>query len=364
MATVGTGDALAAWHELRRSLGNFLAIAGNRVAGRTFTPHPRRQIFIETSGRCNLACRFCAYGKVEPGGFMELERFRKTIDAAADIGFGFVWLTPMLGEVFADPGLDDKFAALDDHPGIEGYAFYSNFILARPPQIESLPSRRKLDAIHVSIYGYDADSFEATTRKPARQFEKLLANLERLAASAPGWSPPGGLHFNVRTKRTATPFLDRDTDLSRLLRRFRTEAGAHLTEADDYDNWGGVIDPGDVEPLGIRLTDGRHIYMHGACTKLFGEVQIKADGVVHACACRDVDGSLVIGDLGERPLRRILSLANPSYRRLIEDQMQGRFGANCRSCSFYRSVYDHRPAAGDPGFEVMSYERALRMLSE
>jgi hypothetical protein len=44
---------------------------------------------------------------------------------------------------------------------------------------------------------------------------------------------------------------------------------------------------------------------------------------VHACACRDIDGSLVVGNLNQTKLKDILSFENVPYRELIESQMQG-----------------------------------------
>ena len=94
------------------------------------------------------------------------------------------------------------------------------------------------------------------------------------------------------------------------------------------------------------------------------KVQIKADGQVHACACRDIDGSLVVGHLEQAKLKDILSFENAPYRDLIESQMRGQFNDNCRSCSSYRSVYDARPSAGDPNLSVMSYEDACKVLKD
>jgi len=353
---------MLALHEVRRSLGNWLAITRNRVRGRTYAPHPRRAIFVETSGRCNLACRFCAYEQMRPGSLMPLDQFRRTVDQIVDLGFDFIFLTPMLGEAFADPTLFEKFDLLEREPRIRGYSFYSNFILPDPADIADLAPRPKLDALYISLYGFDAESFALTTRKPAIQFERLLANLDALYKATATWTLPGGLHFNVRTVRSATRFLDRQTPLVAQIKRLQAERGARFDESDEFDSWGGAITPEDVAPLGITLTDGRHLYMRGACTKLFGQVQIKADGSVHACACRDVDGSLVIGNTGQTPLAEILSWTNAAYRRLIEEQMRGQFSANCRVCSMYRSVFDDRGARLDPTLEIMSVEDAIARL--
>jgi len=349
--------------ELRRSLGNFAAITESRLRRNTYVPHPRKSIFIETSGRCNLACRFCAYDKTPPGGFMDNATFKNVLEQVCDLGFEFVWLTPMLGEAFADPKISDKFSLLETEPRINGYSFYSNFILARVPQIAALPKLWKLAGIFISIYGFDQDSFEKTTRKPASQFDKLQENFNILLGLMDNWILRDGINFNVRTVNTGVPILERDAPQSELLRKFVAK-GARVFEATEYDSWGGVISQSDVRPLGISLIDGNHLYMYGTCAKVFSEVQIKADGQVHACACRDMDGSLVIGDLAQGKLRDILSFRNEPYRKLIESQMRGKFGSNCRSCSSYRSVFDGRSAQNDPSLNVITYDHACDLLKD
>ena len=348
--------------EVRRGLGHFVAITRNRTKGQSFVPHPRRAIFIETSGRCNLACRFCAYDKVHPGDFMANDTFADVLQQTTDMGFNTIWLTPMLGEVFSDPEIDNKFAQLEAHPKIDAYSFYSNFILAREEQISSLPNLKKLSALFFSIYGFDEASFELTTRKPASQFLKLLDNLETLLKICGNWQPKNGIHFNVRTQVTDQSILETNGKLGDLLRKFVEQVDANVSQADDYDSWGGTIFQHEVDLLGIKLMDGKHIYMHGACTKVFSEVQIKADGQVHACACRDVDGSLIVGDLKQSALADILSFRNEPYRQLIESQMKGKFNSNCRSCSSYRSVYDDRPSRYDSTMKTLSFEDAVKLL--
>ena len=120
----------------------------------------------------------------------------------------------MLGEVFADPHISEKFEMLEAEPRIEGYSFYSNFILARSSQTGTLPGLRKLASMYISLYGFDEDSFELTTKKPASQFDQLLENLFRLLKIKNDWHPPIGINFNVRTVKTGIPFLERDTPIA------------------------------------------------------------------------------------------------------------------------------------------------------
>lgn len=343
----------------RRSLGNLLAITRNRVMGRTFVPVPRRTMVIETSQRCNLACRFCAYADVGPGVFMAESLFRRTVDEIAEMGVRDIWLTPMLGELFADPAWPQRLDALQAHGGIDSFGFYSNFILPREDDIRRLASYEKLNAIHISIYGHDAETFTRVTRKPARQFDKLMVNLRALAEAATPGRFPGGIHFNVRTVDGLTRDALPRTALVETLDAFERDKRARITVAGEYDSWGGTISQRDVDPLGIALTDGRAIHMHGACILLFSSPQVRADGTVQACACRDVDGSLRLGHMNDAPLAELTSSDNPAFRAIVDAQQHGRFGPNCRSCAMYRSIYDDRPSRHDPALPVMSLDAAL-----
>jgi sulfatase maturation enzyme AslB (radical SAM superfamily) len=67
-----------------------------------------------------------------------------------------------------------------------------------------------------------------------------------------------------------------------------------------------------------------------------------ATGLVHACACIDVNASLQMGDLNKQPLSEILSTKNQQYMDLIVEQKRGEFREVCQGCAFYRSIYHQR----------------------
>ena len=121
----------------------------------------------------------------------------------------------------------------------------------------------------------------------------------------------------------------------------REEALAHYSEAVRLEP-GYAITPEDLKGLAIDVMDSGKIYKSGACSLLFTGVQIMATGLVHACACVDVNASLTIGDLNELPLRDILSSRNALYMGLIEEQQKGLFRDVCRECGFYKSIYHSR----------------------
>ncbi len=113
-----------------------------------------------------------------------------------------------------------------------------------------------------------------------------------------------------------------DYDLSRLLVDIRDTHDIPLHINSHYDNWGGIITGEDVQGLDIEIDEGQWIPNFGACSLIFYKLQVMADGRVNACACRDVNATLQIGDLSSQPLSFILSAENQTYMDLIESQQR------------------------------------------
>lgn len=311
----------------------------NALRGKYYIPHPRERIYIETSGVCNLMCRFCAYSKKELAKvIMPLETFQGIVNQATDLGFSRFGLTPLTGEVFIDKTFLEKARFLDGHPGVESYHFYTNFVAPTEEAIRSLPDLKKLHFMHVSLYGHDRETFSALTQRPASQYERLVSNLELLCRLY-GPKAPFELRMNWRT----TPeFQEGDSASSRLKQvvdRIQEKNNIKSKAIRIYNNWGGIISDDDVAAVGLKVNDGTYVYKKGPCALIFYRICVLADGRVNACACRDVNGSLVIGNLNDQSLAHVLSSENPEYVNLIEEQLRNEFREACRTCDFYQSVH-------------------------
>lgn len=345
---------------LKRSIGNFVHTRGNAFLKKAFIDPPRKHLFIETSARCNLACRFCAYPKSSPGNFMSSDLFERCVEEALAIGYTHIWLTPMLGEVFADQRVLQKMQYLEKQEKLSSFGFYSNFILATPEKIDTLLQYSKLSYINISLYGHDHHTFEQFSGKPRIQYEKLLKNLAYMHKQLAAYPEKSDIiHFNLSTHKHVR--LDHTgSRLIRLLKHYQKAFGTTVSIRKEFDNWAGFITAEDVQALEIDLIDGKKVYKRGACRLLFSNIQIMSDGRVHGCACRDAEGDLYLGDINVAPLKAIISMNNERYRQLIQDQERGHFTAGCRACSFYRSIYDQRSCADSKN--SYSLEEALRMI--
>ena len=338
-----------------------LEIGVNRALGREFVQKDRSMFHIETSSACNLKCRFCAYTKKStPAVSMAHDPFVHTVLQAVELGYSRFELTPCTGDVFMDRTLMRKLEFLEQHPKVESYEFFTNLTIPKPETVERLADLRKLRHLTVSVYGHDLASFIAITVGTEKLYKRLVANLEALLRvnDRASYELAIGLRSSLTRPKGAA------TELLALVERFRA-AGVEIWLAPGvYNNWGGYITQADVEGLDMHINSTEGAYKYGACERVFTSVQVTASGVVNACACRDVDATLQIGNVNETPLADIVSPDNPRYMAIIEEQQRGEFRPICRSCDFYKSIYHHRSHYRREGIEVIGLDQFKAQLAE
>ncbi len=315
----------------------------NAVLGRQFILNPRFRLYIETSGICNLACRFCAYPKKESAKVvMPMEMFQNIVNQAVDVGFSHISLTPLTGEVFMDKGFLDKTQYLDNHPKIVEYYFSTNFVIPSKQQLEALFKLNKLGIMHVSLYGHDEESFCALTQHSKKQYYRLVRNIKYLSEL---YNEKSAFKLVISWRTTPNFSINQvpNNELQQTVWDIRRKHHIEIDNTPLYDNWGGLITKEDVEDIGIKIKDSSCVYKKGICTLIFDRIAVLADGRVNACACRDVNGSLNIGNIKNNSLANILSIDNSVYQDIIQEQIDGKFRPACKECSFYRSIYTPIP---------------------
>ncbi len=330
----------------------------NRALGRVFLPHPRQFLYIETSSLCNLACAFCAYSKKSsPKTTMTNEFFFNVVEQATQMGYDRFGLTPITGDLFMDKHVMEKMEFLEQHPKVACYHFYSNFIIPERDTVLRLSQFDKLHELGISLYGHDQQSFEAMTKGSPIGYRRLLNNLDAVYDTAEQFRDRVQLHWRVQSD--VRVFDHPESALVDRVRRLKQQKGIAVFFARRYNNWGGMVTDEDVAGLGIEVSAADHVPKNGACVLIFHKQQIMADGRVNACACRDADATLCLGDLRKDSLRTILSSANPTYMQLIDNQQSGRFNPICRSCDFYRSIYKHRKLHHDKRLSLDGFRREI-----
>lgn len=318
---------------------NIAEINFNAILGRHFILDPRYHLFIETTGVCNLSCRFCAYSKKEIGKVvMPMKMFQEVVNQSVEMGFSSFNLTPTTGEVFMDKNFIEKMQYLDRSPKVEGYSFYTNFVIPSRQQIEELFKLRKLKSMHVSLYGHDEKSFCSLTQQLGKQYYKLVENLRCLCDL---YHKNSFFELGMSWRTIPSFVFDKapNSELQEIVWEIKNKYQMEIDALALYDNWGGFITNEDVKDIGLRVKESSLVYKKGVCTLILDRVIVLADGRVNACACRDVNGSLIIGNIKEKLLSDILSIENPLYGNLIQEQMDNKFKVACKECSYYRSIY-------------------------
>jgi hypothetical protein len=338
-----------------------IEIGVNRALGRQFIPRDRTLFHIETSSACNLKCRFCAYTKKStPKVSMSYDAFVDTVEQALALGYTRFELTPCTGDVYMDRTLFAKLEYLERNERVESYEFFTNLTIPKPESTKRLATLKKLRHLTVSVYGHDLDSFIKIAGGTPMLYKRLLANLDAILEIMPqaSFKVAIGLRSTLKRPKGAA------TDLLQAVERFRAAGHEIWLAPGVYNNWGGLITQNDVAGLDMYInpTDGAH--KMGACEKLFDSVQVMATGVVNACACRDVNATLAIGNVNEEPLEKIVSPDNPRYMAIIEAQQRGDFAAICKSCDFYKSIYHHRSHYRRQGIATISLDEFKRQTRE
>jgi len=311
----------------------------NRYLGRTFIPPIRTRLYIEPSSICNLKCAFCAYDKkTTPHMNMSNQFFFDVIEQAVEMGYQRFGLTPITGELFMDKNVMDKIEFLENHPKVKLFHFYTNFTMLDEDRIKRLSELSKLAYMAISIYGHNRESFIATTKSTPHVYQRLVNNLRTLYSICDNFKARlqircrTGYDFSFSQKKW-------DSSLADIIKKLKKDKAIPLSFTKYYNNWGGLITQGDVDALDMTIRQTKDVYKKGPCALIFYKQQIMVDGKVNACACRDANATLCIGDLKQAPLKEVLSTGNKRYMQLIEDQQRGRFNATCQSCDFYRSIH-------------------------
>jgi radical SAM protein with 4Fe4S-binding SPASM domain len=118
----------------------------------------------------------------------------------------------------------------------------------------------------------------------------------------------------------------------------RKEGLVEIAGMPDYDSWAGKVKPEELEKVGLRPRTMP--FKLGACELLFTKPVVLANGDVNACACRDVEAELIVGNVKEQSLREIW--AGPKIDAIIDAHERGEYPDVCKRCTYFVSVYNSR----------------------
>jgi serine/threonine protein kinase/nucleoside-diphosphate-sugar epimerase len=344
-------EALAALDGRRERLA---PVAARLPRNEIHAPSLAECLYLMPSTACNLACKFCGYAKmVLPKQMMPDALFCEIIEKAVSYGFSRFGLTPMAGEALLDPHFLAKLEFLEQHPGVAGYSFCTNFLTADEELIGALVRLRKLTWFSITLYGHNPATFAAITGGRPGSFHRVLDNLERLAA-VPELRFP--LELRIRTVRSFQRS-ECPEPLAGLLARFAARNAVIRVPHDLYSNRGGLISDDDLQGVDIALKT-EECERDAPCVFLFYKHTVLPDGRLNACYTGDVNATMIIGDLARQSFEEVYSLRNDAFLDLLHAQFDRRFDGVCRHCTDYRSItathysfrYHNKPFLSLAGF--------------
>jgi len=288
---------------------------------------------IETVNTCNNNCIICAYrDQSRAKAIMPMPLFRKGVLDYAEMGGGFLSLTPLVGDVLLDRYLLERLQFLQTVPEIRSLGVTTNgAMMHRFDDAELATILQSFDRLSLSIYGTDALEYEAMTQKPT--YHRMLDGIRRVLEFYPN---KVSLEFRLLHKKTTEELHDW------VIREVRPSLGSRASSdvyfinsvITDYANW-GIYDsnntplPGEARWFQSQKQDERPQCL----IPLFACI-IFSNGNVSFCPCDNFDDTeeLRLGNIREQ---RLVDLYNsPTVRRLWNWRSCGT-PEFCKSCSFH-----------------------------
>lgn len=291
-----------------------------------------RGLHVEGTNICNAACVFCAYPQMERKKVsMTLEDFRRVVDEYLAMGGRHVSLTPIVGDPFVDKHMFERLDLLMALDQVTGISFYTNAILMTREKSERLMGYASKLHVHVSWGGFDEHTWNTImgVNKFAAARDAVLGFLD--VKRATGSKIPFTLALRC-------PDSNKTGELWKTLAAARDEGLMEIAGMPDYDSWAGKVTPEELHKVGLRPR--KMPYKRGACELLFTKPVVLANGDVNACACRDVEAELIVGNIKEEPLAAIW--AGPKIDAIIDAHERGDYPDVCRRCTYFVSVYNSR----------------------
>jgi radical SAM protein with 4Fe4S-binding SPASM domain len=288
------------------------------------------ELHLEATNVCNARCVFCAYPQMErPHASMPMELFERVVDEYVAMGGTQVSLTPIVGDPFVDTRVFERLDVLARRAEISSFHFFTNAILMTPAKSRRLLAYGPRLRICISMGGFDRKTWARLMG--VDRFDRVWEHLRVLVEAMALVEAPPRLEVHVRCSPQDCRGAAWD-ELSTWRSRGRVTVGV----IDTYDGWAGKIDDTTLLENGLRPTPPPH--RRGACELLYLKPVVLADGRVNACACRDVEAELVVGDVREQGLSEIF--AGKALVELRARHERGDFPEVCRRCTYYVSVYN------------------------
>ena len=297
-----------------------------------------RNLYFEGTNVCNADCVFCPYTQMErPKLTMPMKLFKDIVDQYVEMGGQAIGFTPIVGDPMVDKFLMNRLEYVDAIDQISNVGFYTNGIALKPEKAEQLVEFKDTTInMSVSFGGHDRATFQKMMgvdrfHLVQKHVLHLLDVLERKGHDRLIVK----IDFRCPDANSPDPFG----------RRVRECIKKGLVQMDslegNFDTFGGYVSQDDLDRVGLGLQMDYGYPKFGPCEIPFTKPLVLADGRLNACAERDLETTLVVGDLKRERLKDLL------YGVRMREFVMQFYKPNslpdiCKKCTVYQSIYNVR----------------------
>ena len=294
---------------------------------------PRKAIF-NTVNTCNANCVFCAYQyKRDESLIMSNEIFTEFTEQFGRLNpEGWVTLSPTVGDPLVDPDLFEKIRILKEVP-FPKVQFYTNGILLNKKGNIDKILQSSLDLLIISFPDFNEEEYRKIFRTD--QYLSSMEGIHELLAKHKKLDSNLGVSINLRPARPIE-VIKKENDFKKFIQPYLSPR-VILSYMKSFDNWTGLIKPGDLPP-GMVLSKDRKRKNPIPCRRLF-DVMFLATGDVKLCGCRfngTVFDDLMIGNIKNNTLEEIWFGVKAMTIR--ENFFDYEYPSICLDCSLYKPV--------------------------
>ncbi len=285
------------------------------------------RLAIEVTNICNAKCQFCAYRFLKrPKRTLTNGEFRFFIEKYVEYGGGELKLTPIVGDALTDKDLIEKIKIAKEYQKITHLYLYTNLIGLSQFDIKEFLNSG-IDKIDVSTCLSGRETYKRLYG--VDKYDEVLVNLKKLfQVNLEECGNKVKIDIIIRgEKLDGIPIIGPDYDY------FVKEYRYHPRIIENYDNWTGLITEKDL-PEGQKFRE--IVDMSKPCSLFYKGLIILANGSVGACWCRDLEGTLIVGNIYKNTLSQIWQ--GKKLQKLRDDWEQGKIPEVCKNCYQYTAI--------------------------
>ncbi len=292
-----------------------------------------RDVGAESINICNARCTFCGYGKGPDGkaadarrkGKLSADVFRHTLRLYSAAGGGVFALSPILGEVSADPRWLDMVREARSFDNITGVSCFTNAILLH---------RFGADAIVTAGITHMALSTSLGSAEQYRRlygvdkYDQVVANILDLLRANQRHGAPVDISIHLRIDKPFSRFFR--SDIYAELLKYVPASRIQILD-DGWDDFKGLIGS-DGLPGGQQFKV-QYPDKSVPCYAIYRKLQVLKDGTIQGCSCR-IEPDLWVGNIMDFDSMEA-AWRNPAFEALRANWHAGTIPNSCKNCSHY-----------------------------